>query len=227
MYAAGTRVRESRSEAGKTIASNHAGLEILMDRTMLLIIAAVVIALIVAGIFLMQRRRSEHLKSRFGPEYDRAVRETGDKRKAEAELHDRERRVEKLSIRPLDPAQRERFTSAWQDVQAEFVDNPENSVRDADILLQDVMRARGYPVQNFEQVANDVSVDHPSVVQHFRAAHNIAKRNSRGEGNTEDLRNAMINYRALFDELVADTNNAGNDTTDRRITDDAGSRARV
>lgn len=198
-----------------------------MDKTTLIIIAAVVAVLIVAGIFLMQRRRTEQLQSRFGPEYDRALREAGDKRKAEAELQDREKRVEKLSIRPLDPAQRDRFAAEWQRVQAEFVDDPENSVRDADILLQEVMSTRGYPVQNFDQVAADVSVDHPTVVQHFRTAHDIARRHSRGEGNTEDLRNAMINYRALFDELVADTPASDTETTDRRITDDAGPRERV
>lgn len=198
-----------------------------MDKTTLLIIAAVVVVLIVAGLLLMQRRRSEQLRSRFGPEYDRAVRETGDKRKAEAELHGREKRVEKLSIRPLDPAERKQFVAAWESVQTEFVDNPENAVRDADILLQDVMKARGYPVENFEQVANDVSVDHPSVVQHFRVAHDIARRHAHGEGGTEDLRNAMINYRALFDELISDTPEANNSTTDRRITNDAGSRERV
>jgi FtsZ-interacting cell division protein ZipA len=198
-----------------------------MDKTTLIIIVVVVAVLIVAGIFLMQRRRTEQLRSRFGPEYDRALREAGDKRKAEAELQDREKRVEKLSIRPLDPAQRDRFAAEWQRVQAEFVDDPENSVRDADILLQEVMRTRGYPVQNFDQVAADVSVDHPTVVQHFRTAHDIARRHSRGEGNTEDLRNAMINYRALFDELVADTPASDTETTDRRITDDAGTRERV
>lgn len=198
-----------------------------MDKTTLIIIVAVVAVLIVAGIFLMQRRRTEQLQSRFGPEYDRALREAGDKRKAEAELQDREKRVEKLSIRPLDPAQRDRFAAEWQRVQAEFVDDPENSVRDADILLQEVMSTRGYPVQNFDQVAADVSVDHPTVVQHFRTAHDIARRHSRGEGNTEDLRNAMINYRALFDELVADTPASDTETTDRRITDDAGPRERV
>lgn len=175
-----------------------------MDKTTLILVAAAILVLIGAGIFLMQRRRTQKLQSRFGPEYDRALQETGDKSKAEAELQKREKRVEKLSIRPLAPAQRERFAAQWERVQAEFVDNPENSVRDADILLQDVMNARGYPVQDFEQVASDISVDHPSVVDQFRTAHSLAVRHNRGEGGTEDLRNAMINYRALFDELVSD-----------------------
>ena len=198
-----------------------------MDKTTIIIIAVVLAVLVVAGFFLMRRRRTEELQSRFGPEYERALKETGDKSKAETELQRREKRVEKLSIRPVDPAQRERFSAEWQRVQAEFVDNPEYSVRDADILLQEVMRTRGYPVENFDQVAADVSVDHPTVVQHFRTAHDIARRHSKGEGNTEDLRNAMINYRALFDELVAVPPTTDKENTDRRITDDAGARERV
>lgn len=198
-----------------------------MDKTTLIIVAAVVVVLVVAGFLLMQRRRTEQLQSRFGSEYDHAVKEVGDKRKAEAELQERQERVEKLNIRPLDPAKREQFIAGWQNVQAEFVDSPENSIRDADILLQDVMEARGYPVKDFDQVAADLSVDHPSVVQHFRTAHDIARRHERGEGDTEDLRNAMINYRALFDELVNDTPEAGNASTDRRKTDDPRPQARI
>jgi FtsZ-interacting cell division protein ZipA len=198
-----------------------------MDTTTLIVIAVAVVVLIVAGVLLMQRRRTEQLQSKFGPEYERAVKETGDKRKAESELSEREKRVEKLSIRPLDPAQRDRFIGEWQRVQAEFVDNPENSIRDADMLLQDVMNARGYPVQNFEQVASDISVDHPSVVQHFRTAHDIAQRHSRGEGDTEDLRNAMINYRALFDELVTDRGDLPKDSPERRTKDVRGTPERV
>src|SRR3954447_2650468 len=187
-----------------------------MDHTTIIIIAAVVVVLIVAGVMLMQRRRTEQLQSRFGPEYERALKEKGDKAKAEAELQEREKRVEKLAIRPLDPAQRERFTGEWQRVQAEFVDDPEHSIKDADILLQDVMTARGYPVQDFEQVAADVSVDHPGVVQHFRTAHDIVVRHGRGEGDTEDLRKAMINYRALFEDLVTKTDEGEAESSHRR-----------
>ena len=198
-----------------------------MDQTAIIIIAVVIIVLCIVGFLLMQRRRTQNLQSSFGPEYDRALRETGDKRKAEAELQERQKRVEKLSIRPLDAGQRERFTKDWQRIQAEFVDNPENSIRDADILLQDVMSARGYPVKNFEQVAADVSVDHPTVVQHFRAAHEIAARHAHGEGGTEDLRKAMINYRALFDELVTDGSESQKEIPTQRTDDDAATRERV
>lgn len=198
-----------------------------MDKTTLIVIAAVIIVLVVAGFLVMQRRRSEQLQSRFGSEYDRTVSEVGDKRKAEAELQQREKRVEKLAIRPLDATRRERFIADWQNVQAEFVDSPENSIRDADILLQEVMEAKGYPIKDFDQVAADLSVDHPGVVQHFRTAHDIARRHERGQGNTEDLRNAMINYRALFDELVHDRVDDGKISTDRRTKDDARPKARV
>ena len=196
-----------------------------MDTTTLIIAAVLLVVLVVAGVLLMQRRRTEQLQSRFGPEYEHALKDTGDKRKAEAELAEREKRVEKLSIRSLEPAQRDRFMGEWHQVQAEFVDDPENAIRDADILIQDVMSTRGYPVQNFEQAASDISVDHPSVVQHFRTAHDIALRHSRGEGDTEDLRNAMINYRALFEELVTDGRDE-RESTERR-THDAGTPERV
>jgi hypothetical protein len=173
-----------------------------MDTTTLIIVILAVLVVGLAAMLLMQRQRSGHLQSRFGPEYDRALEETGDKRKAEAELQQREKRVQKLDIRPLEAADRERFTTDWRRVQAEFVDDPIGAMTQADVLLQDVMRTRGYPVENFEQVAADVSVDHPTVVQNYRSGHDIAVRHRQGEAGTEDLRQAMIHYRALFEELV-------------------------
>jgi hypothetical protein len=175
-----------------------------MDTTTLIIVILAVLVLGLGAMLLMQRQRSGHLQSRFGPEYDRALEETGDKRKAEAELQERERRVKKLEIKPLEAADQERFTSDWRRVQAEFVDDPMGAMTHADVLLQDVMRTRGYPVENFDQVAADISVDHPSVVQNYRSGHDIAVRHRRGEAGTEDLRQAMIHYRELFDELVTD-----------------------
>lgn len=198
-----------------------------MDNTTLIIVAVVVIALVVGGLLLMQRRKTEHLQSRFGPEYERALKQSGDKSKAEAELQEREKRVEKLAIRPLDTAQRQRFADEWQRVQAKFVDDPQGSIKDADVLLQEVMTARGYPVKDFDQVTADISVDHPTVVQHFRTAHDIAVRHERGQGDTEDLRNAMINYRALFEELVTSGEDPKREPTKRRTKDDAGTRERV
>jgi hypothetical protein len=175
-----------------------------MNQSIWIMVAIAVVAiLIVAAVVISQRRRSEHLKDRFGREYERAVEAKGDRSKAEADLLAREKRVEKLDIRPIDPAERKDFIQRWTDVQARFVDEPPRAVAYADALLGEVMKARGYPVSDFEQRAGDISVDHPNVVEHYRAGHDIAVRHERGEANTEDLRQAMIHYRALFDNLVA------------------------
>ena len=174
-----------------------------MNTTAWIIVAIVVVAiLIIAASLWSRRRRSDHLKDRFGPEYDRAVEEKGGRSKAEADLAEREKRVEKLHIRPLDAAERREFSKRWTDVQARFVDDPARAVAFADALLGEVMKARGYPVSDFEQRAGDISVDHPKVVEHYRTAHDIALRHGRGQASTEDLRQAMIHYRALFDDLV-------------------------
>jgi hypothetical protein len=126
----------------------------------------------------------------------------GDRAKAEADLAQREKRVEKLDIRPLEPGKRREFVSRWEGVQARFVDDPPRAVAFADALLGDVMKARGYPVTDFDQRASDISVDHPVVVEHYHKGHDIALRQERGEASTEDLRQALIHYRALFDNLV-------------------------
>ena len=170
------------------------------------LIAVIVIAvLVVAGIAVMitQSRRRERLQKDFGPEYEREVRAAeGNRAKAEAALLEREKRVEKLDIRPLAPEQRERFAADWQATQAKFVDDPDRSIAFADALLAEVMKARGYPVEDFEQRAGDLSVEHPRLVQNYRSAHDIAVRHARGEAGTEDLRQAMIGYRSLFEELL-------------------------
>ena len=170
----------------------------------LLIILAVLAVLVVAGLLLYSKRRSDHLRDRFGPEYDHQLEEAGSRRKAEADLAEREKRVAKLDIRPLSPADQDQFLKRWTDVQARFVDEPPRAVDYADALLGEVMNARGYPVSEFDQRAGDISVDHPNVVEHYRAGHDIAVRHRRGEAGTEELRQAMIHYRALFDELVTE-----------------------
>ncbi|HEY7005921.1 MAG TPA: hypothetical protein VH392_05495 [Sphingomicrobium sp.] len=167
-----------------------------------IIVAIMVVAVIVGAILYSRRARSEHLRDRFGPEYDRAIKAKGDQSKAEADLAAREKRVDKLDIRPLEPAERREFGERWSDVQARFVDDPPRAVAFADALLGDVMKARGYPVSDFDQRAGDISVDHPVVVEHYHKAHDIAVRHGRGDASTEDLRQAMIHYRALFDNLV-------------------------
>ncbi|HEU5103186.1 MAG TPA: hypothetical protein VFU22_29395 [Roseiflexaceae bacterium] len=172
--------------------------------TLVVILVLIVLAVAVGAIvwMTMQRRRTEELRQRFGPEYDHAVQELGDQHEAEAELQARQKRVERLNIQPLEPAERDRFVTAWRSTQAQFVDEPTAAITKADRLVAEVMRARGYPVGDFEQRAADISVDHPDVLEHYRVAHTIALANERGQANTEDLRQAMVHYRALFEELL-------------------------
>jgi len=176
-------------------------------------IAIAVTVMVAAGIaiwFFIRKRRTERLRTQFGgTEYTRAVKEGGGRRQAEAVLDKRAERVEGLHIRPLGPGDRARFVESWRRVQARFVDGPGGAVMEADQLLGDVMSTRGYPVGDFEQRAADISVDHPSVLENFRAAHEIAVRQTRGQASTEELRQAMIHYRTLFEELVAEPELAG------------------
>jgi hypothetical protein len=167
------------------------------------IAAGVVIA--VVAFLIMRKRRSLMLRRRFGPEYDRVVREQGNVHRAEDVLQFREKRREKLQVVPLSPSSRSAFESRWTTVQSQFVDDPGGSVSLADQLVNEVMHGRGYPVGDFDQRAADISVDHPLVVENYRAAHDIALRDSRGEASTEDLRKSMVHYRALFDELLGDS----------------------
>jgi hypothetical protein len=180
--------------------------ELAMSTLTLVIVIGVIlmgIAGIVAVMFL-KKRKTERLLTRFGPEYARAVEGSGGRRKAEAGLEQREKRVEGFAIRPLAASERERYIASWHKVQSEFVDNPKNSVTQADQLLGDVMSTRGYSVSEFEQRSADISVDHPLVVGNYRAAHEITMRHASGQATTEDLRQAMIHYRKLFDELVGE-----------------------
>jgi len=167
-------------------------------------VAAVVIAALGTWLFI-RKRRTQRLRTQFGgAEYTRAVEQGGSQRKAEAVLDKRAERVDALHIRPLSPSDRTRFVESWSKVQARFVDGPGGAVTDADQLLGDVMSTRGYPVGNFEQRAADISVDHPLVLENYRAAHQSALLQTRGQANTEDLRQAMIHYRTLFEELVGE-----------------------
>ncbi len=173
-----------------------------MSNTMLVVIVAVVIVVAFAAWLLMTRRRHEHLKSRFGPEYERTLRDAGDTRRAESLLERRESRVSKYQIRPLSPEEAQRFGTAWQLLQSRFVDDPAVSVREADTLVTELMTVRGYPMTDFDRRAEDLSVDHPHVVQHYREAHAIADRHAQNAATTEDLRQALVSYRALFEELL-------------------------
>ena len=178
-----------------------------LSTTELALIGAFVVVL-VAGIvafLLYRKRRTERLRTQFGSaEYDRAVQAGGNRRHAEAGLEKRTQRVEKFHVRPLAAGDRARFVESWRGVQARFVDGPAGAVKEADQLLGDVMSTRGYPVSDFEQRAADISVNHPLVLENYRTAHEIALRQTKGQATTEDLRQAMVHYRTLFDELVSE-----------------------
>jgi hypothetical protein len=167
----------------------------------LIVVAAVVIVAIVVWRALTTRR-THTLRERFGPEYDRALEDSESKRDAEADLRARADRRDELDIRPLPPGARERYVTQWQRVQALFVDEPEGAVREADGLIQSVMSDRGYPMDDFDQRAADISVDHPDVVENYREGHRLTRAAALGDGTTEDLRRAMQHYRSLFDELL-------------------------
>jgi hypothetical protein len=188
-----------------------------MDPMMIVAVLLIVAIAAGAGWFLWQRRRSEELRATYGPEYSRAVEEVGDKRRAESELLKRKERVEHLEIRPLTMEQLNRFTKEWRVIQAQFVDEPERAVRDADLLVEETMKTRGYPMTEFEQRAADLSVHHPRVVENYRAARAIAVRHRKGEASTEHLRQAMVYYRELFEDLLEDRESAAR-STDRETT---------
>ncbi len=174
------------------------------SQTLMLVVIAVLVvaALAVAAWLYSARRRRAQLRERFGPEYDRAVRETGAPEKADALLEGRVRRVQQFKIHPLSRDQAQAFSTEWRRVQAMFVDDPVGAVSAADALVTQVMSARGYPIEDFDTRAADLSVDHPRVVENYRAARTLAERNRRGEASTEELRQAVVNYRALFDDLL-------------------------
>ncbi len=175
----------------------------LDPKLIILVAALIVIAAVLVWLYVRNRRRTTAgLRQKFGSEYDRAVLAHGSERKAESKLEDREKRVEKLKIRDLDPMENERYSKLWEAVQSRFVDSPKGAVAEADDLVSSVMKTRGYPVSDFDQRAADISVDHPRVVENYRSAHEIALRLGKDQATTEDLRTAMIHYRSLFEELV-------------------------
>jgi len=170
----------------------------------IIVTGVAVVALLAVAVWLLsqKRKQSARLQQRFGPEYSRTVGELGGRTKAESELKAREKRVEDLSITPLSPAEATRFSQAWSALQGRFVDNPKGVVIQADQLVRELMTKRGYPMGDFERRAADISVDHPTVVENYRAAQTIAARDQRGEADTEELRKAVVHYRVLFDEML-------------------------
>lgn len=174
----------------------------MTTETLIVLGVLVVLAVLAFAWFYTARTRRERLRAKFGPEYDRTVQDAGSEQKAEALLHDREKRVSKYHIRDLDHDERTRFSDSWRRVQAQFVDDPASAVTQADTLVTEVMTARGYPMSDFERRAEDLTVDHGHVVDHYRRARDIAVRHSRNEASTEDLRQALVHYRELFADLL-------------------------
>ena len=176
---------------------------LMTDMAWITIALVVVLALVGIGAWhFYQKKRSHALQKQFGPEYERTVTELGSRAKGESELKAREKRVERLEILPLAASDGARFSEAWQALQGRFVDNPKGVVIQAEQLVRELMEKRGYPMGDFEQRAGDISVDHPDVVANYRAAQAIAVRDQQGSADTEDLRKAVVYYRALFDELL-------------------------
>src|SRR5687768_198981 len=173
-----------------------------MDPILTLVLIVAALAVGGAVVWYVQQQRSRHLRERFGPEYERERNQVGDVKRAEANLAAREQRVQKLNIRALDAAEAARFGDVWRHIQTLFVDDPRGAINEADQLVNEVMTTKGYPMADFEQRAADISVDHPRVVEEYRAARAIAERNKMKTASTEDLRQAVIHYRALFTDLL-------------------------
>jgi hypothetical protein len=184
------------------------------------IVIGVVVAIVVLGVVFsaLRTRRSRSLQDQFGREYDRTVDKAGGRREAERELAERQKRHDELELRPLSQDARERYVQQWQVTQGRFVDDPPGAVSEADDLVQRVMRDRGYPVDDFEQRAADISVEHPDLVEKYRTANGIARASERGEASTEDLRHSVRHYRALFVELLeVDDDGEDGSTRDRQV----------
>jgi hypothetical protein len=172
--------------------------------TWIWIVIAVVAVVVVAAVAYAAYRswQSRQLKQTFGSEYDRTVGDAPNKREAEAELRERRKAHDELEIRPLSPDARDRYAARWDATQARFVDDPKEAIGDADRLIQEVMRERGYPVDDFDRRTSDLAIDYGDVVDDYRKAHEIAERNRDGDATTEELRRAMVHYRSLFGELL-------------------------
>ena len=189
----------------------------------IVIIAAIVIVVALIAWAATRKRRTDELRERFGPEYDRALSRDGGRKEGESELRERVERHDALNIQPLSPDVASRYRQEWRDVQARFVDAPDESLHRADGLITEVMQRRGYPMSDFEQRSADLSVEHAQTVQDYRAAHAVSVQTSRGQASTEDQRQAMVHYRALFDDMLgagSETDGVatnGADTTERRV----------
>ncbi|MEV5963733.1 hypothetical protein AB0L70_18335 [Kribbella sp. NPDC051952] len=187
-----------------------------MDTVLTIVIIVVVVLAAAALVFMYQRKRSEQLHKRFGPEYERSLEESGDRRSAERDLRERERRVSKLDIVPLSAQSAQLYREEWAKIQQSFVDRPAEAVADADQLVLRMMRETGYPVDEFDQRVNDISVDHPDVASHYRDAHRVAVAQAQGETDTEELRQAVTSYRSLVDALLTNDDTQPDDEKEHK-----------
>jgi hypothetical protein len=210
----------AREHLGRTVKQLPGRLEERSEAVIWVLVAIVVVLVCVVGVLALRQRRTARLREGFGPEYDRVVQERGDQRAGEAELQQRRERRSSYDIRSLAAEERDGYAERWEATQRQFVDKPASALGDADRLVREVMSKRGYPVRDFEQQAADLSVDHPAVVEHYRAAHAVSRANAEQQASTEDLRQAMVHYRALFDDLLArssgDGDGAGNEVKEVR-----------
>jgi len=191
-----------------------------MDTWVWIVIAvAAVVIVAIAAMLVVDRRRQQHLRQRFGPEYERAVERADSRRRAQQELADREKRHDALELRPLPPGARDRYAQEWTALQLRFVDRPQVAVAEADELLVHLMADRGYPADRFQAQVDAISVDHPDLVENYRMAHSVQERTAGGETSTEDLRRAVVSYRSLFDELLRDGDTRDGDTRDGDTAD--------
>ncbi len=194
-----------------------------MEPTVIVLIVVVVllvIALVVAGVLLSKRRRSAQLRDRYGAEYERTLAETGnDPHEAEARLLEREKRHRGLDVRDLRPEERDRFGASWAAIQRDFVDDPVRSLQQADGLVVDIMRTRGYPVDDFERRAQDISVEHPDVVTHYREARSVREATEHGPVDTEQQRHAVTSYRSLVEALLGSEHRSSDGSSNGSPTD--------
>lgn len=191
-----------------------------MDLTILLGVAILIVALVVLAAWLtMRRRRTDHLRDRFGDEYDRTLDDSGGRSRAEAALEEREKRVAKLEIRPLTDEERGQYAREWVEVKSVFVDSPPEALLHADRMLANMMKAKGFPMADFDHLYEDLTVEHGDVARHYRAGHQIAERNAAGSATTEEMRQAMKHYEALYDHLVSDGTNPEAQASGRKAFD--------
>ena len=196
-----------------------------MDTWVWIVIAAVAVIVVLGVVWGVTRtKRTRSLQDTFGREYDRTVEQSGGRRSAEKELRERQKEHDKLELKPLSPEARDRYVRRWQSTQTRFVDDPRGAVAEADVLVQEVMKERGYPTDDFDRRVADISVDHPDLVEKYRTAHGIADSAERGDASTEDMRHSVRHYRALFAELletddienVDDVDSRGEERVDRQ-----------